>query len=85
MRFRLIAEIDFLNIWQFADVVDGDDRAVVCQTGADWKREYRLKPRIGIFATFCEYGLTVIVGILAPMFLIGVICLPFRRETRDRG
>ena len=44
-----------------------------------------MKPRIGIFATFSWYGLAVIVGILALMFLIGVIWLPFMREARDRS
>ena len=44
-----------------------------------------MKPRIGIYATFSWYGLAVIVGILALMFLIGVTWLPFMREARDRS
>ena len=44
-----------------------------------------MKPRIGIYATFSWYGLAVNVGIMALMFLIGVIWLPFMREARDRS
>ena len=44
-----------------------------------------MKPRIGMSATFSWYGLTNLVEILALLFLLGLICLPFMREARDGG
>ena len=42
-----------------------------------------MKPRIGISSTFSWYGLTGVIEVLAMLFLLGLICVPFMREARD--
>ena len=44
-----------------------------------------MKPRIGISSTFSWYGLTGVIEVLAMLFLLGLICVPFMREARDRS
>ncbi len=77
LRLRCYGEYRMDKLWLIAALLGTLSFPIPMLMPAD------MKPRIGMYATFSWYGLATIVGILALMFLIGLICVPFIREARD--
>ena len=77
LRLRCYGEYRMDKLWLIAALLGTFSFPIPMLMPAD------MKPRIGIYATFSGYGLAVIVGIFALMFLVGLICLPFMRQARD--